>query len=105
MINPAWQVCNTGELLRPGEVANPNPNLNPNLNPNPNPNPSSSPNPNPNPNPKPNPNPNQVEAALKEVDHPFVGFLQARLARFRSLFSEESPLPTGFIHGDAFLDN
>jgi len=58
------QVCNTGELLRQGEV----------------------------------------EAALKEVDHPFVGFLQARLARFRTLYAG-SFLPTGFIHGDAFLDN
>ena len=39
-IRCGYPVCNTGELLRPGEV----------------------------------------EAALKEVDHPFVSFLQARLA-------------------------
>ena len=38
-IRCGYPVCNTGELLRPGEI----------------------------------------EAALKEVDHPFVGFLQARL--------------------------
>ena len=46
-------MCNTGELLRAGEV----------------------------------------EAALKEVDHPFVSFLQPRLARFRMLFAGARPSP------------
>jgi Ser/Thr protein kinase RdoA (MazF antagonist) len=36
----------------------------------------------------------------------FVPFLLERMARFRALYDEQATdLPTGFIHGDAFLDN
>ena len=46
-----------------------------------------------------------METALgPHASHPFVAFLLPRLVRFRALYSE-CALPTGFIHGDGFLDN
>jgi Ser/Thr protein kinase RdoA (MazF antagonist) len=38
--------------------------------------------------------------------NPFIPFLLGRMERFRTLYDEKTKgLPSGFIHGDAFLDN
>ena len=47
-----------------------------------------------------------VDKLLAEVHASFAPFLQERLHRFRTLYGATATgLPTGFIHGDAYLDN